>query len=292
MSKAPPDYAYTGAFNQTEFQRAYAEEFKGVPKANMASMPDLLFLLGKVGADPRITDVRWSAYILATAFIESSHTVRITKESVSKKGRVRSHKVKVWRNFSPIEEAGHGKGKDYQLPVKVLRLPSGDAQVTEYDGEQWKVLAATGSARPLHPEQDRGVDAHTKASTVYTKDDGEEEYFFGRGYVQLTWWNSYASAGVVLGQGLAFLFEPDLVNDRDVAYSIMATGLFTGKIFANGRRLSQYFHGAHTDYVGARNMVNAGAKHANKVEVGDIAKRFERVLLGSRVAPVAVGRLG
>jgi hypothetical protein len=78
---------------------------------------------------------------------------------------------------------------------------SGDAQVTEYDGEQWKVLAATGSARPLHPEQDRGVDAHTKASPVYTKDDGEEEYFFGRGYVQLTWWNSYAAAGVALGRG-------------------------------------------------------------------------------------------
>jgi hypothetical protein len=132
---------------------------------------------------------------------------------------------------------------------------------------------------------------HTRRPARSTN-DGEEEYFFGRGYVQLTWWNSYASAGVVLGQGLAFLFEPDLVNDRDVAYSIMATGLFTGKIFANGRRLSHYFHGAHTDYVGARNMVNGGANHANKVEVGNIAKRFERVLLGSRVAPVAVGRLG
>lgn len=52
------------------------------------------------------------------------------------------------------------------------------------------------------------------------------------------------------------------------------------------------FMAADTDYVGARNMVNAGAKHANKVEVGDIAKRFERVLLGSRVAPAVVSRLG
>jgi hypothetical protein len=108
--------------------------------------------------------------------------------------------------------------------------------------------------------------------------------------VQLTWWNTYASAGVTLRQGLAFLFEPNLVNDREVAYSIMATGLFTGRIFANGRRLSQYFHGGHTDYVRARNMVNAGAKHVNKVEVADIAKRFERVLLASRVAPVVVSR--
>jgi hypothetical protein len=48
-------------------------------------------------------------------------------------------------------------------------------QVTEYDGDQWKVTAATGAARPLHPEQDRGVDAGTKASSAYSQDDGEEE---------------------------------------------------------------------------------------------------------------------
>lgn len=279
------DYGYTGTFNQSAFQRAYPEEFRGVPKANMASMPDLLFLLGKVGADPRITDVRWAAYILATVFIESSHTTKITKQTVSKKGRVKSHSVKVWRNFSPIEEAGHGRGKDYQRPVKVLPLPTGDAQITEFDGDQWKVSAVTGAVRPLHPDQIRGVEAHTRGSEVYSADEGEEQYFFGRGYVQLTWWNNYASAGVALGQGLAFLFEPDLVNDPEVAYAVLSTGLCTGGIFANGRKLAQFFHGAQTNYVGARNMVNAGAKHANKVEVADIAERFEKVLLGSRIAP-------
>jgi hypothetical protein len=126
MSTDPKDYAYAGAFNQAEFQKTYPDEFKGVHKANMASMPDLLFLLGKVGADPRITDIRWSAYILATAFIESSHTVRITKESVSKKGRVKSHKVNVWRNSSPIEEAGHGKGAGHGIRWRSVEGHRGD----------------------------------------------------------------------------------------------------------------------------------------------------------------------
>jgi hypothetical protein len=261
-----------------------------VQKFNTASMPDLLFLLGKVGAGPRITDIRWSAYILATAFIESSHTVRITKQTVDKKGRVKTHKIKVWRNFAPVEETGHGKGRRYALAVKVKRLPSGDAQVTEYDGDQWVVSAATGIGVPVHRHEKLGVKADAKPSNVYDDDDGDEQFFFGRGYVQLTWWTNYAAAGVALGQGLALLFDPDLVNDPNTAYSIFATGLYTGGIFANGRKLSQYFHGGHTDYVNARNMVNAGVSQDAKVEVAKIAERFEKALFASRLSAEVAAR--
>jgi hypothetical protein len=276
-------YLYGGAYDQGAFQKAYAQQFKGVQKFNLASMPDLLFVLGKIGADPRITDIRWAAYMLATTFIESSHTVKVNKETIDKKGRHKSHKVKVWRNFAPIGEAGHGKGLRYHLPVKVKRVSAGNAQVTEYDGDQWVVNAGSGLPRQLHGDQDRGVDANTRASRVYSKDDGDEQYYYGRGYVQLTWWNSYAGAGVALGRGLALLFEPELVNDPDTAYQILSTGMYTGGIYANKHQFSQFFCGGHTDYVGARNMVNPGAKHANKVEVAEIALRFEAVLFASRI---------
>jgi hypothetical protein len=276
------DYLYGGAYDQSAFQKAYAEQFKGVPKFNLASMSDLLFVLGKIGGDPRITDVRWAAYMLATAFIESSHTVKVKKESIDKNGRHKSHGVKVWRNFAPIEEAGHGGGKRYYLPVKVTRLAGGDAQVTEHDGDQWKVSVATGRGQDLHRHQRQGAEASAKASPIYDKDDGDEQYYYGRGYVQLTWWSNYAAAGVALGRGLALLFKPELVNDPDTAYQILATGMYTGGIFANRHQFSQFFQGAHTDYVGARNMVNPGAKHGNKVEVAQIAQRFEAVLLASK----------
>jgi hypothetical protein len=277
------DYVYTGSYNPNTFQQAYATEFQRVPKFNLASMADLLFVLGKIGKDSRITDVRWAAYMLATTFVESSHTVKIQKETVDKKGRRKTHRVKVWRNFAPIEEAGHGRGLKYYLPVKVARLPTGDAQVTEYDGEQWTVSAATGLIRPLHRHQKRGVRADKEASPIYKDDDGDEQHYFGRGYVQLTWFNSYAAAGVALGQGLDLLFEPDLVNDPNTAYDILSTGMYTGGIYANKRKFSQFFQGGHTDYVGARDMVNAGAKHANKVELAEIAKRFETLLMASKM---------
>jgi hypothetical protein len=274
------DYLHVGPFEEAAFQREYTSEFKAVPKFNLASMPDLIFVLHKIGADPRVTDVRWAAYMLATVFIESSHTVKLKKVSVGKGGR-RSHSVKVWRNFVPIEEAGHGKGRRYYLPVKVKRLPTGEAEVTEYDGDQWRVSAHSGEAHDLHRHQKRGVEASASTSPIYDGSDGDEQYYFGRGYVQLTWWTNYANAGVVLGRGLEFLYDPDLVNDPNVAYAVLATGLCTGKIFANGRRLSQYLHGSHTDYVNARMMVNPGAAHTNKQEVAHIAERFEKVLFAS-----------
>jgi hypothetical protein len=282
--KKGPDYLYTGAFDQAAFQKAYTDEFKDVPKSNLASMADILFVVSKSGADSRITDIRWAAYMLATVFIETSHTIKVEKTTVNNKGKIKTQTVKVWRNFTPIEEVGHGKGKKYYDPVKVARLPNGDARVTEYDGDQWNVTAATGASRPLKKLQSIGVLPGSAESQTYKDDDGDPLLFFGRGYVQLTWWENYAKAGVAIGRGLAFLFDPNLANDRDTAYSILATGLYTGGYFANGRKFSQYFHGDQTDYVGARDMVNAGALHANKVEVAHVAEHFEKVLFASKVS--------
>lgn len=276
------DYAHVGAFDVGKFQKAYADEFKNVEKFNLASMSDLLFLVGKIGADPRITDIRWSAYLLATAFIESSRTVRITKKTIDKKGRVKLHRVKVWRNFAPIDEVGRGKGRIYGRPVKVKRLPNGDARLTEIDGDQW-TISTDGSIHPMKSGERRGFRIPGMISSPeYESDDGTEQFYFGRGYVQLTWWTGYLEAGIALGRGLSFLFHPERIEDREIAYATMTLGMCTGKIFANGRRLSQYFHGAHTDYEGARNMVNPGAARKNKVEVAGVARRFEKVLLASK----------
>ena len=279
------DYTYTGSFDRSAFQKAYVGEFKDVPKFNLASVPDLVFVLGKIGTDPRISDIRWAAYMLATTFVESSHTVKVKTQSMDKKGKIKSHQVKVWRNFTPIDEVGHGSGKAYYLPVKVKRLSNGDSRLTEYDGDQWVISATSGVPRPLHRDQERGVESSVRASPIYDGDDGDEQYYYGRGYVQLTWWSGYVNAGISLGQGLALLLEPNLVNDPNTAYLIMSTGMYTGGIFANKRRFSQFFHGGHTDYVGARMMVNPRAKQINKVEVAKIAERFEKVIFASRMSP-------
>lgn len=78
-----------------------------------------------------------------------------------------------------------------------------------------------------------GANANAQASPAYENDDGDPNHYYGRGYVQLTWWLHYAKAGVALGQGLRLLLEPDRVNEPDTAYQILATGMCTGDIYAN-----------------------------------------------------------
>lgn len=278
------DYSQYDPFEKNAFRKAYVAEFKNVPKFTVGSIPDLVHYLEMMEKDPDITDLRWMSYMLATAFIESSTTVKITRQSRNKRGHLVTRTVKVWRNFTPIEERGHGRGKLYEKPVKVGVLDDGSVRVTKWDGNQW-IVSPTGTARPVHKNQARGAIPTVKPNPTYDSDDGNERYYFGRGFVQLTWWNNYLDTGLMLGLGLDLLLDPDMVDEPDIAYKIISTGMRTGKGFANGRTFSQFFHGDHTDYVHARSMVN-GKSHQS--EIGAIAQRFENVLFASRSNAAAV----
>jgi hypothetical protein len=69
--------------------------------------------------------------------------------------------------------------------------------------------------------------------------------------------------------------------DPKIAYAVMSYGMITGGGFANKHKLSDYFHGAATDYAKARHMVN-GTDHA--ADIAKIAKLFEGVLLQNKIA--------
>lgn len=114
------------------------------------------------------------------------------------------------------------------------------------------------------------------AVKAYDDDDGTEQAYYGRGYVQPTWWSNYAASGVAIGRGPDLLLDPELVRSAEIAYDLMSHGMRTGQGFANGHRLAQYFSGTLTDYVGARRMVN-GQDHA--ADIAAIATRFEAILL-------------
>lgn len=286
----PQKYGYSGPFDPDKFTEGYAREFKKVPKYNDPSVPDLMFVLRKLGADNRITDIRWAAYILATTFVESSHTIRVVKETKDRRGATKLHKVKVWRNFTPVSEVGRGKGKAYADPVKVFALPTGNARITERDGDQWQVKQS-GVVSKMNEAVKMGVKPPGAAAhPIYEADEGDEHLYYGRGYVQLTWWHNYAIAGATLGKGLYFLFHPETVNEPDTAYQIMATGMFQGSIFANRKKLSQYFNDQKTDYVNARNMVNPGSTKAQKQEVGEMAAKFEKILTEAKTSRMVTAK--
>jgi hypothetical protein len=201
------DYFKHVPYNKDAFRKAYVAEFTGVVKFNVPSIPDLIFYLEMMERDSTITDIRWMAYMLATAFIESAETQRITRTTKNGRGHRITRKVKVWRNFKPIEEGGHGKGRRYGGPVKVKVLDDGGVRVTEWDGNQWLVSPA-GTLKELHKNQKLGVTPGLPADSRYEKDDGDELDYFGRGYVQLTWWTNYLATGLLLGLGLDLLLDP------------------------------------------------------------------------------------
>lgn len=134
-----------------------------------------------------ITDGRWRAYMLATSYHETAHTMQ------------------------PIEEFGKGKGRPY--------------------GEKRK--------------QD---------GTSYTHPD---KLYYGRGDVQLTWYENYHKMGKLLG--IPLLTYPELALDPDISASIMVEGMTRGNSNRGdftGVSLEDYFNDRVDDPVNARRIVN------------------------------------
>ncbi len=84
--------------------------------------------------------------------------------------------------------------------------------------------------------------------------------FYGRGFVQLTWYENYDKAGKKLGQD--FIKNPAGVMQLDTASEIMFNGMNEG--WFTSRKLSNYFNPATEDWVNARRIIN-GLDKANLI---------------------------
>ena len=123
-----------------------------------------------------------AAYMLATAYHETAHTMQ------------------------PIEEYGKGRGRDYGKRLKMSRKP------------------------------------YSVTLPIY----------YGRGYVQLTWYENYDKAGRLLK--LDLLRQPELALQADVAAKIMREGMFDG--WFTGKKLGEYVGLRTAEYVSARRIIN------------------------------------
>ncbi|MDI6026703.1 hypothetical protein QBK99_10925 [Corticibacterium sp. UT-5YL-CI-8] len=145
-------------------------------------------------AQARGVPLRHLAYILATAYHETAHTMQ------------------------PIAEYGKGKGRKYGIPA--------------------------------------GPD---------------NQVYYGRGYVQLTWLANYAKAGKKLG--VDFVRYPERAMDPRLAAQIMFLGMAEG--WFTGKKLSDYIDGDKADYANARRIINGTDK---KDLIAGYAKAFETAL--------------
>ena len=78
-----------------------------------------------------------------------------------------------------------------------------------------------------------------------------DKLYYGRGFVQLTWYENYEKAGKKLG--LDLLSNPELVLALPVATDVLIIGMEEG--WFTGRKLSDYI-GNGCDFVRARHIIN------------------------------------
>lgn len=89
--------------------------------------------------------------------------------------------------------------------------------------------------------------------TTYDKPD---QLYYGRGLVQLTWYENYKHFGDLLNIDL--LNKPSLALDLKTAIDIMFLGMKTGLFTGIG--LPKYFNDTTEDYIGARKIINGKDK--------------------------------
>lgn len=115
-------------------------------------------------------------------------------------------------------------------------------------------------------------------TSVYLYSDYPHLYY-GRGFVQLTWFDNYLRAGQKLAKvGLIddeklFLKQPEKANDANLAAQIMCFGMKEG--WFTGKKLSHYFSGSLKNYKGARKIINGNDKADL---IASYAKVFETAL--------------
>jgi putative chitinase len=141
--------------------------------------------------------------------------------------------------MQPIAEYGKGKGRIYGTWYKNPK----DQLYTFKDGSK---------------------------TTAYLQSDYPHLYY-GRGYVQLTWFENFKKASEKLKHD--FLNNPDDVMKPEYAIKVMLEGMKQG--WFTGRKLSDYIHQSKKDYVNARRIIN-GTDKANLI--AGYADTFEKAL--------------
>ena len=75
------NFAWNAKFNREKFKGLLSEKFNKEAHYAATSIPNMEAMLDFIESDPLINDIRWMAYMMATAYWETSHieTVKVTK---------------------------------------------------------------------------------------------------------------------------------------------------------------------------------------------------------------------
>lgn len=96
--------------------------------------------------------------------------------------------------------------------------------------------------------------------------------YYGRGHVQLTWYENYAAMGKALGIDL--LNNPDLMLTMEISIKAIFKGMTKGMF--TGRKLDDYFTDSKSDFLNARKIIN-GMDKAELIK--GYAEKFYKALI-------------
>ena len=150
------------------------------------------------------------------------------------------------------------------------------------------------TAATMLPIREYGRGRGRKYAKVYSWKlaDGSiiEVVYYGRGFVQLTWYDNYKEMNEALpkaypdliadferrtGQKFNLVLRPDQALDPQIAYAILSYGMRNGKF---GAKITDHINHQKTDYPNARRSVNVMDK-ADKI--AGYAREFEKILRNS-----------
>jgi predicted chitinase len=97
--------------------------------------------------------------------------------------------------------------------------------------------------------------------------------YYGRGLVQITWYDNYLRLGERLGFGTKLAEDPDMALDMPVALDLLLIGMEEG--LYTGKALGDYDLPEH--YRDARRIIN-GDVRKNGGMIADYARVFEEAL--------------
>lgn len=118
----------------------------------------------------------------------------------------------------------------------------------------------------------------------YGKPEGPYgQVYYGRGYVQLTWYYNYVNSSKEVGVDLAKY--PDKAMDPAIASIILINGMMDGRFNGKRKGLEYYLTDDKKDYRNARRTVNITDHWAT---IKDAAETFLQAFVEARMAPVPV----
>lgn len=177
------------------------------------------------------------------------------------------------------------KDKTIELDFSVIRSQFGRLNQSQVDGfnailkaiNEWggdaknplyvAYILATAwheTARTMKPIEEYGKGKGRRYGSNIdingTRYTGLKHFYYGRGYVQLTWLTNYKNMGKILGVDL--VNKPELALDHHTASKIMIYGMLNGSF--TGKRLSNYLKkGTLEEFKQARRIINGMDKATN-----------------------------